>query len=135
MNQQLLNKDAILNGHNNRWLTITSPENAQAMTQDLALLCQHNQQQKRWILCVDSDDLDIQPLAEKIDCSKLLRVNGQHQPLAFEKIATTLLRGNCSTVIIWDQTFSESQLQMLQSCAKHGNTECIIVNSAKSVLH
>ncbi|WNC73781.1 hypothetical protein RGQ13_07260 [Thalassotalea psychrophila] len=138
MNKSITIKNSNLNaniGLNQSWFKIKHVDNEQFFSNDLAEVCAKNQQQKRWILCVDSDESSLQTLADTVDKSKILRVNGQHQPIAFDKIARTLLKGNCSTVILCDHDFSERQLMMLQSCAKQGNTECIVVNKKQNQLH
>ncbi|MDN3651241.1 hypothetical protein QWY77_00390 [Thalassotalea ponticola] len=119
--------------NSNRWLTLASDQPHQTMTFDLLSRCSKNQQQKRWILCVGGDETDLQPLTKHIDHEKLLRVYPNLKPITFEQIVNALLRGNCSTIIIWDKQFNASQLDILKSSAKHGKTECIIVNHHKTL--
>ena len=134
-NNNLKNIRNIDNNYNNPWFQVRSIDSNDFYTNELIEKCTKNQQQKRWILCIDGDEMCVQSLAANIDRSKLLQVNGQHQPVAFDKIARALLKGNCSTVILCDPQFTEQQMLMLQSCAKHGNTECIIINKSKKNLH
>ncbi|KGJ99613.1 hypothetical protein [Thalassotalea sp. ND16A] len=134
-NNDLTQSDLIQTKFNNPWFKVETVNDDAFFSADLAKVCIKNQQQKRWILCVDGDDSRVQSLAKSIDKSKLLRVNGQHQPIAFDKIARALLKGNCSTVILCDPQLSEEQLLMLQSCAKHGKTECIVVKNTPKQLH
>ncbi|WOH38667.1 hypothetical protein RI844_05470 [Thalassotalea fonticola] len=138
MNNSIALKNSNLNTNiklNQTWFNIKHVDNEQFFSSDLAKVCAKNQKQKRWILCVDGDESSLQTLAENVDTSKILRVNGQRQPIAFDKIARALLKGNCSTVILCDHDFSERQLMMLQSCARQGNTECIVVNKKQNQLH
>ena len=120
---------------NNPWVKVKQANSAKFYGETLAKVCLKNQQQKRWVLCVDGDDEDVLTLADNIDKSKFLRVQGHQQPVAFDKIARALLKGNCSTVILNNPQLTDSQIILLHSCAKQGNTECIIVNKAQSKLH
>jgi len=86
-------------------------------------------------LCVDSEESDLLELAKSIDTSKLLRVNGQNKSISFDKIQRTLLKGNCSTVVLCESKFSAQELRSLRICAKRGNTQCIVVNKQKPQLH
>lgn len=117
------------------WDGIALTNSSQADRDNLLNVCKINQRQKRWILCVDGKDADVQQLAEYIDQSKLLLVNGQHRPIAFDKIARALLKGNCSTVILCEENFSKKQIEKLKTCAQHGNTQCILLNQASTQLH
>lgn len=102
---------------------------------DILNVCKRNQLQKRWILCVDGKEAYVQQLAKNIDKSKLLRVNGHHQPIGFDKVARALLKGNCSTVILCETNFTTEQIDILKGYARQGNTQCILVNSTTSQLH
>lgn len=119
----------------NPWVKVEQAHSSSFYRDTLAKVCLKNQQQKRWVLCVDGDDDDVLTLADNIDKSKFLRVQGHHQPVAFDKIARALLKGNCSTVILNNPQLTDSQIIILHSCAKQGNTECIIVNKTQPNLH
>lgn len=101
---------------------------------EIAKICRRNQQQKRWILCINSNNKQLKQLAEDIDTSKLLRVGGHHN-ISLEHIKQTLLKGNCSTVVIYHSNFAHKQLMELQHCAQIGNTQCIISTQGGKTLH
>ncbi|WP_371185351.1 hypothetical protein [Thalassotalea maritima] len=126
MNQLTLKKQKVNRTTSNHWLPIQADLKYSAIDFDINKVCKQNQHQRRWILCIDLESNDVQGLAKHVDHGKLLRVNGEGKPISFEKIMTTLQRGNCSTVIIGSAHFSQSQLAILQRCAEHGRTECII---------
>ncbi|MEW6998599.1 hypothetical protein AADZ86_12960 [Colwelliaceae bacterium BS250] len=142
MQNTLTNKNKALglgfthtNNHSDTWLKIADDTKDNFFANELVQVCHSKQQDKRWILCVDSDDKDLLQLSKQVDKNKLLRVNGQHKNVEFDKIQRALLRGNCSTVVLCDTKFSAQQLRSLQICAQRGNTQCIIVNKAKQQLH
>ncbi len=119
----------------NAWLRIENNKSNRFVSNELIDVCRTQQQDKRWILCVDGNDSDVYQLAEHLDSNKLLRVNGQHKSVGFDKIQRTLLKGNCSTVVLCDPDFTAQQLRSLQICAQRGNTKCIIVNKHCQQLH
>lgn len=115
----------------NNWLSVENNSSNTFFADKLVKVCQAKQQDKRWILCVDSEESDLLELAKSIDTSKLLRVNGQKKSISFDNIQRTLLKGNCSTVVLCESKFTEQQLRALRICAKRGNTQCIVVNKQK----
>lgn len=69
-----------------------------------------------------------------VDISKVLRVSPQKNPIDINKIQKTLLRGNCSVVVLCNTEFSELEMQTLLACAEKGNTHCIVLNT-RNALH
>lgn len=134
-NSKLKAIDAGLHSHSQPWLQIANAEEGNFFANELVQVCRSKQQDKRWILCVDSNEKAVLQLAEQVDKNKLLRVNGQHKSVEFEKIQRTLLKGNCSTVVLCDSQFSAQQLRSLQICAERGNTQCIVINKINQQLH
>ncbi|MDG1734105.1 MAG: hypothetical protein P8M49_04075 [Thalassotalea sp.] len=136
MNNNNLNDElATINSAINNWLSVENNNSNTFFADKLVKVCQSKQQDKRWILCVDSEESDLLELAKSIDTSKLLRVNGQNKSISFDKIQRTLLKGNCSTVVLCESKFSAQELRSLRICAKRGNTQCIVVNKQKPQLH
>lgn len=117
------------------WHTVENNQKCNKFTSEIAQLCMTNEQDKRWILCVDGNDSEVYRLAESVDKSKFLRVNGQQNKIPFDKIQSTLLKGNCSTIVLCDPAFSPQELRTLQLCAVQGQTKVIVLNNSKPTMH
>ncbi len=119
----------------NNWLKVTNITEIGHHKDKISSICRKYQQQKRWILCVNGNDQQMRQLAKQVDKSKLLRVNGQKSDVSFEQIKEVLIKGNCSTVVLYQSAYNQQQLLTLQQCAQLGNTQCVVINCHANTLH
>ena len=113
------------------WLKFKTLPKGDMYTNELSSICQQYQNENRWILMIDPDEQPLSELShnENIDDSKLLRVDTQGKAISIEKIQKTLAQGNCAALVLCRHQISKEHLATLQSYARQGKTQCIILNT------
>ena len=145
---------------NNKHLTASKIENNQAnwfesknvtgkyeLSEQYASICQQHEQQKKWVLFINPDEASLEQLAKShgVDISKVLCVNVKNKPgidaqdgellnLNIKQIKNVLCRGNCSAVILSNAIFKEEEIIELNSCAKQGETQCLLLKTIPTKL-
>jgi len=117
------------------WFDIKNMENNSQITQLYNAICQQHKHEKKWILMINPEDETLETLANvnNIDASKILRVNIKENKLNLKSIKNTLIKGNCSAVIMSDTHLKSDELSQLSFSAKKGKTHCILVNNANTL--
>jgi len=98
-------------------------------------ICEQYEQDERWIIMIDPQEKDIAILnqSEKINRSKILRINSKKVKLDPKSIEKALAKGNCSAIVLCDSQFAQQQISSFYQYARQGNTQCIVLNSAQKL--
>lgn len=93
-------------------------------------LCLSHQQNKKWILLIDSDEKarDVISADNNIDKSKILHINSDKVRLSANNIETALSTGNCSAVVLLENNLQQEQLSHLNKCAQASNTTFMVLD-------
>jgi cell division inhibitor SulA len=129
------------------WLKSTCVENHTELTFQYANICQQHNQQKKWVLFINPEESSLEQLAQThgVDISKILCVSfkGKNKTnnlldeksahLDIEQIKGVLSRGNCSAVILSNASFSANEITELDTCARLGETHCLLLKNRRKV--
>jgi cell division inhibitor SulA len=127
------------------WLQLASVENQQELSSHYATICQQHNQEKKWVLFINPEESSLEQLAQThgVDISKVLCVtfkgknkvnnslNEKSPYLNIEQIKNVLCRGNCSAVILSNASFAADEITALDSCARLGETQCILLKNQR----
>lgn len=118
------------------WLNIRNVDNKNELTDLYSKTYRQHHVKNKWILMVnpESNSLDNMPNSTQDSFSRILRVHSNKVNVKIENIETALRKGNCSAVILNNTSFNETELAQLYASAKHGKTQCIILNN-KTLMH
>lgn len=113
-------------------LTVSNEENINDKITDICLRHQNN---RKWILVIDSDKSTRATLSsqENIDKSRILHINSHKVRLSANNIETALAKGNCSAVVLMENYFQQEQIQHLDHCAKQTNTTFMVLKNASGM--
>lgn len=103
----------------------------QMITKEVGSLCHQHKNNKKWILLINNEDSTISTLQQQrtIDTSKVLHINNTKVKINAHNIETALTKGNCSAVVLADNTFQKEQINHLHHCAKLSNTELVLLDN------
>jgi cell division inhibitor SulA len=136
-----MTKCHIENNHIN-WFESKSITGKYELSKQYASICQQHIEQKKWVLFINPDEASLEQLASVhgVDISKVLCVNVKNKHYAanqeetknlnIEQIKSVLCRGNCSAVILSNAFFKQEEIVELNSCAKQGETQCLVLKTA-----
>jgi len=130
-----LNNNKLISNNYTPWFNIENIETNSQITQLYNAICQQHKHEKKWILMINPEDETLETLAHvtNIDTSKILRVNIKENSLNLKSIKNTLIKGNCSAIIMSDTHLKSEEMSQLSYSAKQGKTQCILVNNANTV--
>lgn len=119
-----------------QWLSIKDLNDEAALTQQYSEIYKQNHVKNKWILMIDPENSSLEGIENisKNTFNKILKVNSSKVKVKLENIETALRKGNCSTVILNNVSFSDKELSRLYLSAKEGSTQCIILNN-KHLMH
>jgi cell division inhibitor SulA len=136
-----------LNTHliDQNWLKLTNVDNQQELSSQYANICQQHNQEKKWVLFINPEESSLEQLAQThgVDISKVLCVsfkgknktnhllNDKSAHLDIEQIKNVLCRGNCSAVILSNASFDANEMSALNSCARIGETQCVLLKNQR----
>lgn len=131
--------------NNTDWFEYKNISNKFELSKQYATICQQHEQQKKWVLFINPDEASLEQLANihGVDVSKVLCVNvkdkyidDNHKEkslgLTIEQIKSVLCRGNCSAVILSNASFKQDEITALNSCAKQGETQCLVLKTIEA---
>jgi cell division inhibitor SulA len=127
------------------WLKLTNVDNHQELSSQYANICQQHHQEKKWVLFINPEESSLEQLAQThgVDISKVLCVsfkgknktnhllNDKSAHLDIEQIKNVLCRGNCSAVILSNASFDANEMSALDSCARLGETQCVLLKNKR----
>lgn len=107
-----------------------------SLTEQYANICQQHEINKKWILMINPEDQTLEKLTKtnKVDCSKILKVNTNKTRVNLKNIESALCKGNCSAVILCNPSLKNDELEQLNRCAIQGRTACVVLTD-KQQLH
>ena len=125
------------------WLKLANVENHQELSSHYVNICQQHNQEKKWVLFINPEESSIEQLAHThgVDISKALCVSfkgknkvnnlldSKSAHLDIEQIKNVLCRGNCSAVILSNASFDVDEMAALDSCARSGETHCVLLKN------
>jgi len=128
---------------NKSWLKLASVENHKELSSKYADICHQHEQEKKWVLFINPEESSLEQLANVhgVDISKVLCVSfkGKNKinnlldeksaHLDIEQIQSVLSRGNCSAVILSNASFSTDEITALDSSARLGETQCVLLRN------
>ena len=132
-NLKAINSDTINNNYN--WLNVRTINTPVSLTAEYLNICKEFQNNNKWILMVNPENVCLDELSTKADNNslKVLRVHSNKVNVSVNNIETALKKGNCSVVVLCNASFTESELLSLSASAKKGNTQCIILKNKYTI--
>jgi cell division inhibitor SulA len=127
------------------WLKLASVDNHTELSFKYADICKQHKQEKKWVLFINPEESSLEQLAHThgVDISKVLCVsfkgknkinkllNEKSAYLDIEQIKSVLCRGNCSAVILSNASFGADEMAALDSCARLGETQCVLLKNTQ----
>jgi len=116
----------------NAWCNIIRVNSSGDLSEKYQDICQNHHNDNKWILMInpENDSLDQLSNMGKINPEKILKVNANKVNISLEHIKNTLLKGNCSAMILSNAHYNKAQLQEISRCAAQGKTQCIILQKS-----
>ena len=116
------------------WCNVVQVNSAYDLSEKYQNICQNHHAANKWILMINPENESLEQLSNlgKIDPAKILKVNANKVNVSFEHIKNTLLKGNCSAMILSDTNYSQVQLKEISRCAALGKTQCILLQKANT---
>lgn len=117
--------------NSSRWLDIRNIHSKATLSKQYADICQKHQLEDKWILMINPEDNSLNQLAEtnKINASRILRVNTSKSKIDIKNIESALTKGNCSAVILCNASLKHEEMFKLNRCAQQGKTACIVLKN------
>jgi cell division inhibitor SulA len=127
------------------WLQLANVRTQQELSSHYATICQQHTQEKKWVLFINPEESSLEQLVQThgVDISKVLCVSfkGKNKAnialdeksahLDIEQIKNVLCRGNCSAVILSNAYFSADEITALDSSARLGETQCVLLKNQR----
>jgi len=120
------------------WCNVIRVKNSYDLSEKYQKICQNHHDDNKWILMInpENDSLEQLSMMGKINPEKILKVNVNKVNINLEHIKNTLLKGNCSAIILSNAHYSQAELDEISRCAAIGKTQCILLQkSATQQLH
>ncbi len=120
------------------WCNVIRVKNSYDLSEKYQNICQNHHDDNKWILMInpENDSLEQLSMMGKINPEKILKVNANKVNISLEHIKSTLLKGNCSAIILSNAHYSQAELDEISRCAAIGKTHCILLQkSATQQLH
>ena len=116
------------------WCNIVSVDSSYDLSKKYHDICQHHHDENKWILMINPENDSLEQLSNmgKINPEKILKVNANKVNVSIEHIKKTLLKGNCSAMILANANFNQSQLNEISRCAAIGKTHCILLQKSNT---
>ena len=130
-------KEVVNNRHSREWCNIVQVTSAVELSEKYQSICQHHGNENKWILMINPENEPLDQLSNlgKINPAQILKVNANKVNVNLEHIKNTLLKGNCSAMILSNAQFSEAEISEISNCAALGKTHCIMLQKTVSQLH
>lgn len=124
-----LTKSTSITANKRQWCNIVNVKDVCDISDNYLSICQTHCADNKWILMINPDDKPLVQLSSegKIDPAKILKVNANKVNVNFIHIKNTLLKGNCSAIILAKTEFNQKQIAELSTYAEQGKTQCILV--------
>ena len=113
------------------WLDVININENHNISEQYEDICQKHSLSRKWILMINPADNSLEQLSNsnRIDSSKILKVNTNKTKIALKNIESALCNGNCSAVILCNPTLKNEELAQLNSSAIKGKTACIVLKN------
>lgn len=104
-------------------------------TQKVTDLCLKHQTSKKWILVINNEKQVMSALSsqQNIDKSKILHINNHKVNVDAANIEQALSKGNCSAIVVTNNTFKADQISHLTACAKQTNTTFMVLDNVSGL--
>ena len=114
-------------------LDIRNIQMNESLFEQYAEIYQQHEINRKWILMINPEDYSLEQLskANKIDPSKILKVNTNKKRINLNNIESVLCNGNCSAVILCNPCLEREELKLLKQYARKGKTACIVLTNAQ----
>jgi len=111
------------------WCNIIRVNNSGDLSERYQDICQNHHDDNKWILMINPENNSLDQLSSmgKINPEKILKVNANKVNVSLEHIKNTLLKGNCSAVILSNVHYNQIELNEISRCAAQGKTQCILL--------
>ncbi|MDG1750902.1 MAG: hypothetical protein P8I03_04475 [Thalassotalea sp.] len=113
------------------WIDVRGIENSHQLSDQYEDICIKHEINKKWILMINPEgqSLAILSKSNKIDVSKILKVNTNKTKIDIKNIEFALGNGNCAAVILYNPSLRDDELAQLNHYAEKGQTACIVLKS------
>jgi cell division inhibitor SulA len=115
----------------NNWIDVRGIENAHQLSDQYEDICKKHEINKKWILMINPENQSLAMLSKsnKVDISKILKVNTNKTKIDIKNIEFALGNGNCAAVILCNPSLKDDELAQLNQYAEKGQTDCIVLKS------
>ncbi|MFD2166893.1 hypothetical protein ACFSJY_11560 [Thalassotalea euphylliae] len=114
----------------NSWFEVNSIDSNHTAAQKIRLIQERFKETKKWVLVITNDQsAGINLPSFEQATSKILRVHANKVSVKSHNITNTLLKGNCSAVVLCDASLSESEVLSIEKSANEGKTLCVLMQS------
>lgn len=120
-----------------RWCNIIHVTSAIDLSEKYQRICQKHYADNKWILMINPENEPLDQLSNmgRINPEKILQVNASKVTVNFYHIKKTLLKGNCSAIILSNAQFNQVEMAELSRCAALGQTQFILLQRGTEKLH
>lgn len=114
---------------NKNWCQVVNVTNKQDFIGNYQKFCKKYQHGNKWILMInpENDALCELSLQDEISTNRILKIDTRKVNVNFKHLKQTLLRGNCSAVILSHEKFTPAELEELTDYAQEGATKLIVL--------
>jgi hypothetical protein len=115
--------------------SLNTKSREQTLAEHVSSLCITHQASKKWILLIDDEEATVSALSNEhsIDKSKILHINNRKVTVNANNIETALLKGNCSAIVLANNTFQQEQISHLSSYAAKTNTTFLVLDKVSGL--
>ncbi len=90
-------------------------------------------QSDKWVMVINANKAQLKALSILENTNNMLAVNPKKE-VKFATLINTIKAGNCSTLMIADQQFSEQQLRLLTITAEQHDCRCIVIEEEMNLM-
>ena len=118
------------------WIDVRGIEDSHQLSNQYEDICKKHEINKKWILMINPEDQSLAMLSKsnKVDISKILKVNTNKTKINIKNIELALGKGNCAAVILCNPSLRDDEIAQLNQYAEKGQTACIVLNN-NQLLH
>ena len=104
-------------------------------SQQVANICRQHQNQKKWILVINSAEQTLNQLSlqRDIKMNQILCVNSNKVNVEVSNIETAFQKENCAAIVLNDPKFKPEQVKQLRASAGQSQTKLFVIEGNLAV--
>lgn len=110
-------------------------QHEQDFSQQVANICRQHQNQKKWILVINSAEQTLNQLSAQSDIkmNQILCVNSNKVNVEVSNIETAFQKENCAAIVLNDPKFKPEQVKQLRASAGQSQTKLFVIEGNLAV--